>query len=376
MTDSTRVNETIAFINNYANVTPVQRQTAAQFCRQQYPKLKLLDFGPYKNEFHTLSSAMSVKQHTTVPAGSHADRAKRRAIFLIWTSFEKAYPGHSAARAHAAMTMPTGNLDAALAAAIKKASVYATPGGAADVFNEVFTDTRKFLTAHKVIVWGATAGDDKFKNLLSPTYTNVLTFYFQYDVTTDRFVFGRQAGPMNGAAHSFQTVSVPGIAWQDVPNVGAAPGNFAQILGCELTGATFMLTTQFTGCTFCWTTHGGIVRAAHIGPVRKGRDDDPANPTIPYPGGGNAAATRIVAQGAAAGMANAGGPANAGGAALHVFGRGAGNAPVAAGNPFYPSATLEYGTIIGRNNGAGWKFYLQAIDSGPLKQISEARRIH
>jgi len=70
MTDSTRVNETIAFIKNYTgsnnNVTPVQRQAAAQFCRLQYPKLKLLDFGPYNHEFHTLSSDMSVKQHAAV----------------------------------------------------------------------------------------------------------------------------------------------------------------------------------------------------------------------------------------------------------------------------------------------------------------------
>lgn len=145
------------------------------------------------------------------------------------------------------------------------------------------------------------------------------------------------------------------------------PVTFANILGCELTGATFMVTTQFTGCTFCWTNNGGMIRAMHIGPTRAGYPS--AALATSYPGGGNGVATRIVAQGAGAGMANAAG------AALHVFGRGAGNAPaINGGNSFYPNATLEYATIIGRNSGGGWKFYLQAIDS-TTHNISEARRI-
>ena len=45
--DSTRIDETIAFINNNANLRQAQRQAAAQFCRQTYPKLSPLDFGPY-----------------------------------------------------------------------------------------------------------------------------------------------------------------------------------------------------------------------------------------------------------------------------------------------------------------------------------------
>jgi hypothetical protein len=123
--DSTRVDETIAFINNNANFPAVRRQAVAQFCRQTYPRLSLLDFGPYHNEFHTLSGEMSVRQHATVPAGNQADRAKRRAILLIWKSVVKAFNLAALPAAQPAMAMPTGNLDAALADAILKAWVYA-----------------------------------------------------------------------------------------------------------------------------------------------------------------------------------------------------------------------------------------------------------
>lgn len=380
VTDSARVTETIAFINNHATSLPVRRQAAAQFCRQTYPKLSVFDFGAYNTEFHALSSAMSVKHHATVPAGNQDERATRRAIYLIWKSINKIAGPHPniAARADAAMGMATGNLDAALVDAILKASVYHSPAAAADVFNnEVVAHPRRFLTAHKVIVLGLTRGGDKFTNPASPSFANVINFSFQYDPTNDRFVFAGNGNP-NMAAHVFPTVSVPAVIWYDVPGNGGelAPSprplaDFAQILGCELTGANFMLTTQFTGCAFCWTNHGGVMRAAHVAPAKPNYVD--VNLPTSHPGGGNGLASRIVAQGNAAGMANAGGPANAGGAAVTVFGRGAGNAPVAAGNPFYPNANLTYATIIGCNT-AGWRFYMQAVDTGG--NISEARRIY
>jgi hypothetical protein len=378
--DSTRINETIAFINNNNNFPQLRRQAVAQFCRQTYPKLSLVDFGAYKNEFETLSGAMSVEQHATVPAGHKPDRTKRRAIFLIWKSVYKVF--HDALpAAQAAMTMPTANLDAALADAILKVSVLASPAAGADVFtNEVLAHPRQFLSTHKVIVLGLSSGAAKFSNLAGPDYTNVLTFFFQYDPKNDRFVFSGLLSPNRGAGHPFQTVSVPAVNWYDVPGNGGeahplVPANFSQILGCELTGATFMLTTQFTGCTFCWSNHGGTMRAAHIGPT-KAAHTSLALPTS-YPSGGNGVALRMIDQGkpAPAGIDVAAAMANAPAAPMRVFGRGAGNAPaVAGGNPFYPNATLEYATIIGRLKANSWKFYLQAIDTATHGTV-EARRI-
>jgi hypothetical protein len=68
--------------------------------------------------------------------------------------------------------------------------------------------------------------------------------------------------------------------------------------------------------------------------------------------------------------------ANAGGTAVTAFGPGAGNAPVAAGNSFYPDPTvhiIRWVSIFGVVKGGGWRLYSQAI--GGALQILEARRI-
>jgi hypothetical protein len=144
--------------------------------------------------------------------------------------------------------------------------------------------------------------------------------------------------------------------------VGAAPGNFTGILGCELAGANFMVTTQFTGCAFSWTNHGGVIRASHVSPSGGGVGN--------YLGGGAALAQRVLAPGIGA-------HANAPGAAITVFGAGSGNAPVAAGNPFYPNVVvhpIRWVTIIGVNKGgAGWRLYSQTVNGA--EHIQEARRI-
>ncbi|MBV8186026.1 MAG: hypothetical protein JO339_02190 [Alphaproteobacteria bacterium] len=377
---STRVNETIDFIGTNGNFSPVRRQAVAQFCRTTYPKLSLLDFGPYSSEFHTLSSDMSVKQHATVPAGNQTERAKRRAIFLIWKSIDKAYLAGTLPAAQAAMTMPTAQLDNVLADAMRKAAVCASAAGAADVFNELTTAPAGFLASNRLIVLGSPKGASKFRNLNSASYTNVRDFKFQYDPVNDGFMLGVDAMGNYGAFHLVKAVSVPAIAWYDVPGNGgeqapAQSANFAQILGCELSGANFMLTTQFTGCAFCWTTDpAGVVRAAHIGPT-KPSFVDPSLATS-YPGKGRALAQRMIDQGGAPplGIGVAAGMANAPGAALQVFGRGVGNASaVGNANPFYPDNNLKQATIIGRNAG-GWELYLQTIALA-TNQIGEARQI-
>ena len=382
--DSTRINETIAFINNNPNLPVLRRQAVAQFCRAMFPKLSLLDFGPYKTEFQALSGEMSVKTHATVPAGTANERAMRRAILLIWRAMGKRQAGGvggALPAANAAMTMPAGNLPAALAIAVMKAAVMASPASAGDLFtNEFIAHPRQFLVTHKAIVLGLGTGADKFTNLHVANYTNLLQFHFQFDPGNDRFVFNGLLSGQLGASHPFQTVSVPAVNWYDVPGNGGqnapnAPGNFSQILGCELTGATVMVTTQFTGCAFCWTDHGGVIRAAHLGPTRAGYPSA-ALPTS-YPGAGHALANRLLNQGnpPPGGIGAAAGMANAAGAALTVFGRGAGNAPVVGGgNPYYPDGTLQWATIVGRFQNGAWKFYMQAVDRN-TNQISEARRI-
>lgn len=374
--DSTRIKETISYISNNANLDAQLRGPVAQFCRATFPKLSAFDFGPYRTEFETVAESLSVKQNVTVAAGTKDERKKRRAIALIWVAMNKVNTGGVGTpppALAAAMGMPAGNLDAALTDAVLKAAVCASPASAQIVFTtQVVAHPLPFITAHKVFVKGSPAGGAKFTAVNGPDYSNVLNFYFQFDCGRNRFVFNAAANALLGASHRFATVSVPAVNWYDVPGNGGEaapvqPGNFAQILGCELTGADFMVTTQFTGCTFSWTDFGGVIRASHVGPTKAGYPA--ANLATSYAGGGNGVATRMINQ-----LAPAAGMANAPGALLRVFGRGAGNAPaVAGGNPYYPNAALEYATIIGRRKNAAWKFYLQVVD--PTGALAEHRRI-
>ena len=62
--------------------------------------------------------------------------------------------------------------------------------------------------------------------------------------------------------------NVPGVVWSDVPNRtrSGIAGSLAGITGTDLGDAPSMLTTQFSGCSFCYKTHLGKTFAAHIVP--------------------------------------------------------------------------------------------------------------
>src|SRR5258708_11068816 len=111
-----------------------------------------------------------------------------------------------------------------------------------------------------------------------------------------------------------------------------------------------MLTTQFTGCAFSWTNHGGVLRASHISP----HGGAPPGGPVTYPGGGIELAQRLMANGAMT---------NAAGAALTVFGAGAGNAPVAPpDNQYYPTPVTGWVSIIGLLKSGAWRLYAQVVD--------------
>ena len=314
---------------------------------------------------------MSVRDNIAagVPRGTQAQREMRRAIYLLWMTI-----GHVQnisilpliiQSAQQGMTLQPAALNAAFSDVMLKAAVVAAGVGGQFVFQELETHPVRFLTQHRIIVMGVTTGGDRFSTAPNGNYQNVLNFHFQYDGGDNLFRLARDANAIGnyGADHAFPTVSVPAVHWSNVPGVGAAPGNLTGVLGCELTGATFALTTQFTGCAFSWTDNGGTIRASHVSPAGGG-------PTI-YPGGGNALAQRMM-------MPAHGRMANAGNTALTVFGAGAGNAPgVHGGNPFYPDRlvnSFKWASIIGMNKGGnGWRFYLQVI--GDPGNIQEARRI-
>jgi len=365
--DQSRVNETLQMIQNAPDLTPVIRQQIVTLVNNRFPRLTQQN----RQTYHQLSSELSVKDNIApgVPRGSEAQREMRRAICLLWMTI-----GHEQGinlmaairqRAQQGMTLQPNALGAAFSDVMLKAGVVAANVGGQYVFQELETHPARFLNQYRIIVLGLTTGGDRLSTAPNGNYQNVLNFHFQYDGADDRFAL---AGTANGTQHygadyAFPTASIPAVHWSNVPGVGAAPGNFNGVLGCELTGATFALTTQFTGCAFSWTDHGGTIRASHISPAGGG-------PTS-YPGGGNALARRLM-------LPAHGKMANAGNTALTVFGAGAGNAPaVRGGNPFYPDRlvnSFKWASIVGMDKGGnGWRFYLQVI--GDPNNIQEARRI-
>jgi hypothetical protein len=105
-------------------------------------------------------------------------------------------------------------------------------------------------------------------HLGAPTDQNVRQFSLKYDAGQQWYEFS--AGAVANALH-FDTTSVKALHWSLVPGRGLVPGagSFAAIHGTELggPGVDTMMTTQFTGCSFCIKEHGGNVYAAHISPA-------------------------------------------------------------------------------------------------------------
>jgi hypothetical protein len=325
----TRINDTLAMIQNAPVLTGAIRTQIAALVANAFPRTTAAEQLAYQ----TLSTGMSVKANVAagVAKGTAADRETRRAIYLLWKTMGKTLPAPFAVdgRADAAMSMPVAGLAAAFADAMYKAGVVAGPPGALLVFNDLANHPAGFLRQHRIFIHGSTVGRPLFSTAPTGNYQNVVNFDFQYDAENDRFHFISGPFATLGASHAVQAVSVPAVHWTDVPAVGAFPGNFAGVLGCELAGGpTLMVTTQFTGCAFCWTNHGGVLRAAHISPA-----GDAAK--VNYTGLGLALANRLVNQ--------PGLMANANNMQLTVFGNGAGNAVAhGGGNGFYPQRTVPY----------------------------------
>ena len=344
-----RIEETINFIRDNRAYAILQRTSVARFCRENYQSLE-------PDQVARLSNAMSVSAHAVRPAGTETQRAGRRAIMLIWRSMYRRV-GEVPAEAAAAMTIPAADVDASLGDAILKAAVMAHQVSAGDVFYRVFShDPVNFLQTHKIQTIGA--GEE-----------GAWWYLFQFDTRTRKFVFtphGRRdrgaAEPEPGGAGGcvFPAIHVRGTPWYNVPGnggeLGPHPivGDFTRINGLELVGANYMVQTQFSGCTFCWTNIGAVVRAAHIMPTKPTHDGVPGSS---YSGGDLALASRMAERSdPLAGMANAPG------AVLNVFGSGAGYVPrVAGGRQFYPPDSRA--CIVGIQ-AAGWRFYVQVLNAG------------
>ena len=378
-----RFTETVDYIRGYAasGLPAAVRADIATYLAAQFPRLTPANV----QTFDALANEMSVKGRigAGVAAGTEAQRQQRRALVLLWRAMGVTLPVPADVnpKVQLAMNLAPAALAAELNETMLKAAVVASGAGAAHVFNMEFAvNPLGFITTRRIFIYGTTQGVEKVMNPAAASFENVLDFRFQYQANFDRFCFARLVDAAYGSAHTVTAVSVVALHWSDVPGRGlvplptaAAPSTFAGMLAVRFTGGpTYMLTTQFTGCAFCYRAVGGTLHAAHISP-----SGDVNKPVLT----GQVLANQImgnVANVGAGAFANV--PAGAGGGALNVFGNGAGNVPPhGGGNAFYPPKTpnavagqMKWMSIFGRLNGA-WELYTQSIDG--VGAIMEARRI-
>jgi hypothetical protein len=319
--DQQRIDDTLTLISDTSvqdapYLTRTIRIQIAKWVDTLYPAMS-----------HNLSRSMSVRAKIAhnVPKGDEQQRGLRRAIVLLWTAIgqQQGLQGLTAPRATEAMRIQPAALAATYADVMVKAAVVACHDGARAVMQDLELHPVRFLGNHRVFINGTPTGATRFSTQPDNTYQNVLDFNFQYNASAgaggeDQFVMAAYAPAILGAARPFKTVSVPAVHWSQVPGAGPQPCNFGGILGCELTGASFMLTTQFTRCAFGWTHHNNVFRACHISPAGGGPGG--------YPGGGLALARQLMANGAMT---------NAPNAALTVFGCGDGNIQQRGTHPRY-----------------------------------------
>lgn len=368
---STRYNETIAVIQNHVGGIGLPlaiRNDIVTMIGAQFPRLTPVQ----QTAFNTMVDSLSVKDNIAVGVakGTSAQREQRRAIALLWAAIGSRGAAGLMPQQTAAMTMPVANLAAALDDAMFFAAAVASQAGITHVFNNHFApNPLAFIHQHRLLIQGTTAG----QNLLTApalAYQNVVAFRFYYVPASQRFQVS-VAAPVGIPGHQFNAVSVPALHWGLVPGRGAVANpalgtipapTFAGMQGIEFAGATWMMTTQLTGCSFCMAENGGTIYASHI---------------TPAPGlTGQVLANQLMGAVAGVGgavMSNHPTPALA---PVGVFGSGAGNFPVAhGGNAFYPATgTYQSMSIFGHDVG-GWQIYAQVVLPGGAISAAETRRL-
>lgn len=178
--------------------------------------------------------------------------------------------------------------------------------------------------------------------------------YFHYDITKNQFILDASRPGTVPHAWKFPAVTIPAVVWSAVPGRTAnqTTGSFAGIVGTELTGATSMISTMFSGCSFCFKVVGPRIFAAHIMP------DDGMGSVVS--GGGDGLARQLAGQVATVTAGDFAAPCPGGGN-FQVYGAGYSNI---AGYPngYPPRAAVEqYMNIFGNCKAGVWKIYAQHV---------------
>ncbi len=178
--------------------------------------------------------------------------------------------------------------------------------------------------------------------------------FFSDTIRADRYKVGLQASPGFAAFHADSVAAQPWTLAGDWQNHQAAGGDFTQIPAIEL-ASPVMVTTQFTGCSFCMKRRNGHVYCAHVVPTR-----DPNANAAPTVTGAQLAGRISNNHGVHGDFAN---PAGGGGVALGIY------APTfhqnLLHNSGYPdninAAPNGWMTIVGIQRGHDYEIYSQVI---------------
>jgi hypothetical protein len=327
-----RIADTIHFLQNTNIVTPVERNAVIAFIAAHLP-------APNSPQYNQLSTELSLGFHLTSDPNQRRNMA--RALFLIWRCIYHADGLFPMPKANASQ-INKGTVQDELVSYIRKARCIHEPAGAQNVLNNVMPgNTLNFLKFNKVYIAGSTAVD------AGTAPVNVQNnFQFGYIPGRDRYVF--QTLPMaNGFISPVESVTA--FHWTDprhhpVPPVNIGTTNFDNLTGIQLSGANPIITTQFTGCSFCMAEYMGIMYCAHLSPYVGGYANNIEGSTL---------AERVI-------LNNNGKFQNAGGTNVRVFGRDKGHAPNPGGYSLPGGGGAgTYMTIVGFPGGGSYQLYSQ-----------------
>jgi len=297
----------------------------------------------FLNQQAVFATAMSDEyssKHVTTP-GSKDERAMRRAIMLL-DSLIGASPAAVQQLRNLAVGQLRGELDKRLLGMRYAADQDAGGMGLLGFLfnNKVKPDPLNFLRNNNLHIFGSNT-------------SGVVDCFLEYVWKQAEF---KIIPPPSGKAHPcrLQAVNVPAIPWDLVPN-RITGSTFAGIVGTELTVADVMVSTQFTGCAFCFKEVAGRLFAAHIMP-------DNGNAAIP--GSGIELANQLAGQRP---LVGGGDFSNAPpGGTFKVYGRGYSNIPSLPSGYVYTGPPSSM-TIIGFRK-HNWQFFSQELSA--TKQLS------
>jgi hypothetical protein len=379
----TRINETIQHIE--------QNRAAMGFSFLEMGKLtdfiRLMIATHHTADFNAFSDSLSLTGGLAV--GNENERHRRRAIMLVWKCvLHQGITGDFQARMTDTLNSLHPSIDK-LRLVCQRAITLSDGLGAGYTFARFKNDPLTFISENKIFIPGSTAGAAVLKQGVAaqPAQDNILTFKFYYDAQRDFYVLAGALNPL--VYHPFQTASIPAIHWTEVPGRGNTispsnvnPVSYASMRATAFGNVDFMVTTQLTGCAFCYLQHNGEMYASHIMPGRLPRMNAPELPSLVDTNG--SAGTTLAQQltGVAAHCTHAafsnlpgagGGPPPP---PIRVFGRGDGSRINAYdGHPHhYPSPNLRHMSMFGVRAGVQWYLYSQSLENDTFR-IMEARRI-